>query len=106
MALTKKLPFPFPVIFPLTYNKQKISVIAQLRASFSQELLLCGTHNSSCKFIKEDKELGAFYLIFLLTCNIQGLIKYTSDNMKIFKIVANETIYEENYIYIKLHEEN
>ena len=32
------------------------------------------------------------YLIFLLTCNIQGLIKYTSDNMKIFKIAANKSI--------------
>ena len=28
----------------------------------------------------------------MLTFNIQGLIKYTSDNMKLFKIAANKTI--------------
>lgn len=44
-ASTKELPFPF-FIFPLTYKKQKISVIAQPRTSFSHELLFCGTHNS------------------------------------------------------------
>lgn len=64
MALTKKLPFPFLVIFSLTYKKQKISVIAQLRGSFSHELLFCGTHNSSCKFIKDDKELRALLNLF------------------------------------------